>query len=442
LKVHNPANVHEDEQDIGQVVFSYGNLTLFLVSDNSEERNPVFCIVSVKKLLAIILTLLFLKASSAQEEFVTPSRFITKFPFIQLTGGIILLQGQFDSFKDTLNFVLDTGSGGISLDSATADYFGVKPEPSGRTIRGIAGVRNVSFLNNRKLHLPGLTIDSLNFHVSNYDILTAVYGERIDGIIGYSVLSRYIIKINYDSTQVEFWTKGSMKYPRGGHLLRPAITSLPVQIARVKDENAVETRFLIDLGAGLNLLFNRDFIKDSSLLKQSRKLYVKEAEGLGGKVDMNLTVLKEFRLGPYKFKNVPINVFDDDYNVTSYPHLGGLIGNDLLRRFNVIINYEQREIHLLPNSHFFDPFDYAYSGLELYMINGRIVVGDVAKDSPAEKAGILEGDVVVAINKNFTQNISLYKATLQNADTVTMIILRNGQLMDFKFKVKNILKND
>jgi hypothetical protein len=388
------------------------------------------------------LALVFLQTTAAQEEFVVPSRFLTKFSFVQLTGGIILLQGRFDKFKDTLNFILDTGSGGISLDSTTVDYFGVKPEPSSRTIRGIAGVRNVSFLNNKKLHLPGLTIDSLNFHVSNYDILTAVYGERIDGIIGYSVFSRYIIKINYDSTQVEFWTKGAIKYPRGGHLLKPAITSLPVQTARLKDNNTVETRYLIDMGAGLNVLFSRDFIKDSNVLRGNRKLYTKEAEGLGGKVDMYLTVLKEFRIGPYKFRNVPINIFDDEFNVTSYPHLGGLIGNDLLRRFNVVVNYEQKEFHLLPNSHFYDPFDYAYSGIELYLVNGRIIIGDVAKDSPAEKAGVREGDVVVAINKNFIQNISLYKTALQNANEgVNMIVMRDGQLMEFKFKVKNILKN-
>ncbi len=396
----------------------------------------------MKRAFAFIFACLFLQTVAAQEEFIVPARFITKFRFIQLTGGIILLQGRFDSFKDTLNFILDTGSGGISLDSTTSDYFGLKPEPSARTIRGIAGIRSVSFLNNRKLHFPGLTIDSLNFHISNYDILTAVYGERIDGIIGYSVFSRYIIKINYDSTNIEFWTKGAMKYPRGGHLLKPAITSLPVQIAKVKDENAVETRFLIDLGAGLNVLFNRDFVKDSSLLKKTRKLYTKEAEGLGGKVDMHLTVMKEFRLGPYKFKNVPVNVFDDDYNVTSYPHLGGLIGNDLLRRFNVTINYDQKEIHLLPNSHFLDQFDYSYSGIELYMINGQIIIGDVAKDSPAEKAGLREDDVVVAINKNFTQNITLYKSALQNANEgVQIIVMRNNQLVEFKFRVKNILKN-
>lgn len=395
----------------------------------------------MKRLLVVILAIVYGQLSAAQEEFVEPSRFLTRFPFVQLTGGIILLQAQFDSYRDTLNFVLDTGSGGISLDSTTADYFGIKGEPSTRTIRGIAGIRNVSFLNNKKLHLPGLTIDSLNFHISNYDILTAVYGERIDGIIGYSVLCRYIVKVNYDSSKIEFWTKGAMKYPRGGHLLRPAITSLPVQMAKVKDNVAVETRFLIDMGAGLNMLFNSDFIKDSSLLPNNRKMYVKEAEGLGGKVDMHVTVLKEVKIGPYKFRNVPVNVFDDDYNVTSYPHLGGLIGNDLLRRFNVIINYEQHEIHLVPNSHFWDSFDYAYTGLELYAVDGKIIIGDVAKDSPAESAGIREGDVLVAINKNFTQNISVFKAALQNADNVSMIVLRGEELMEFRFKVKNILKN-
>src|SRR5881398_3100655 len=106
-----------------------------------------------------------------QEEFIAPSRMLTKMPFRQLTGGVVLLQAQFSNFPDTLNFILDTGSGGISLDSATTVYFGLKPTPSDRTIRGIAGIRNVSFLNQQQLRLPGLTVDSLNFHVNNYDVL-------------------------------------------------------------------------------------------------------------------------------------------------------------------------------------------------------------------------------------------------------------------------------
>src|SRR5215212_1007960 len=169
----------------------------------------------MKKLLCCILLFSLFKPCCSQEEFIEPSRLITRFGFVQLTGGVVLLQGKLDPYPDTLNFILDTGSGGISLDSLTAEYFGLKGTPSTRTIRGIAGMRQVSFLNNRRLHLPRLTIDSLNFHINDYGILTSVYGERIDGIIGYSVLSRYILKINYDSSEIEFWTKGSLRYPRG-----------------------------------------------------------------------------------------------------------------------------------------------------------------------------------------------------------------------------------
>lgn len=394
----------------------------------------------MKRLLHFILFIISFSSAFSQEEFIEPSKFITKFRFDQLTGGVILMQGRFDTFADTLNFILDTGSGGISLDSSTAENFKLKGIPSNRTIRGIAGIRNVSFLNDRTLHLPGVSISNLNFHINDYSILTEVYGLRIDGIVGYSVFSRYIIKIDYDSSRIEFWTRGSMKYPRGGFLFRPIVNTIPVQQARVKDGKTISARFLYDMGAGLNMMLSTDFLKDSSLLNKKRKLYAKEAEGLGGKIDMSMTVIKEVRMGPYKFRNVPVYVFDDTYNITSYPYLAGLIGNDLLRRFNVILNYDRRDFYLVPNSHFNEPFDYSYTGLELYYIENKIIIGDVARNSPAEAAGLKEGDIVLAINKNFNQNLQQYKAAIQNAgDKIKLIVQRGGELKEYELKIKSIL---
>ena len=394
----------------------------------------------MKKLLILFCYLILVKSGASQEEFVEQARLLTRFRFTQFTGGVVLLKGQFSSFPDSLNFILDTGSGGISLDSTRVEEFGLKPEPSNKSIRGIAGIRKVSFLNNQILKLPDLTIDSLNFHVNNYEILANVYGERIDGIIGYSVISRYIIKLDFDSSIIEFWSKGNLKYPRGGYLLKPFISTLPVQTVRVKDDRTITARFLYDIGAGMNMIFSTDFINDSSLLSRKRKLFTKEAEGLGGKIDMSITVIKEVKLGPYRFRKVPVYIFDDVYNATSYPYLGGLIGNDLLRRFNVIMNYERRDIHLLPNSHFNEPFDYSYTGLELYYVDGQVLVGDVAEKSPAEKAGLKEGDVVVAIDKNFSQNLQQYKYTLQSLKgRIKIIVNRDGQLYEIELKVKSIL---
>jgi hypothetical protein len=402
--------------------------------NNNEMKKFFYC-------FAISLLLLSGNPLAAQEEFIEPpSQHLMTMPFIQLTGGIIILKAKFANFPDSLNFILDTGSSGISLDSTTVDYFGLKGNATERTIRGIAGIRKVSFLYKQELHFQGLTVSNLDFHINDYSILTAVYGERIDGIIGYSILSRYIIKINYDTMLISFWTKGTIRYPRGGYLLKPAINQLVAQPLRVKDDKTFTSRFLYDMGAGLCMLLTKDFVNDSSLLKRKRKKYVKEGEGLGGKIDMELTVITEVKIGPYRFRNVPIYIFDDVNNVTSYPYMGGLIGNDILRRFNVIMNYAQGDIHLIPNTHYDDKFDYSYSGVELYLIEGIILIGDVAKGSPGEAAGIKEGDVLIAVNKNFTQNLNQYKLELQKPnEKVTLLVRRKEELKEITLKVKSIL---
>ena len=380
-------------------------------------------------------------SATAQEQFIEPpARLLTSFRFKQLSGGVIMLNALFANYPDTLNFILDTGSGGISLDSTTVEYFKITPTPSDMTILGIAGIRKVSFVYNQRLKLPGLVVDSLNFHVNNYEILTSVYGEKIDGIIGYSVLSRYIFMINYDSLKVSIYTNGRMKYPRGGWLYEPILRTLPVQSARIKDAVASNSRFLFDIGAGLCMMLNKDFIEDSNFLDKKRTLYAKEAEGVGGKIDMHITVIKEVRVGPYRFRNVPVFIFDDTYNLTSYPYLSGIIGNDLLRRFNLILNYSKREFYFMRNAHYTDAFDYAYSGIELYMVDGLILLGDVAEGSPAEAAGLQEGDIVIGINNILIQNLQLFKAALQAAgEKVKIIVNRDGDLKEFTFKIKSIL---
>ena len=394
-------------------------------------------------LLALLMPVLFFSGPGleAQEKFVAaPARLITSFPFTVFTGGVMLVRARIGDFPDTLNFILDTGSGGISLDSVTCIKLRLTPQASDKTILGIGGIRQVKFVYNTPLHLPGLTVDSMNFHVNDYDILSSVYGEKVDGIIGYSFFSKYIVHIDYDSLKVAVYSKGNYKYPKGGHLLKPIIASLPVQGATVRDAENISARFYFDTGAGLCLLLSSDFVSDSSLLDPRRKTYRTQAEGLGGKANMRLTVVKDLKIGPYKFRKVPTYIFDDDYNVTSYPNLGGLLGNDILRRFNVTLNYDRREIYLFPNSHYRDQFDYSYTGLSIYWVNGEIRVGDIMPGSPAEKAGLKEDDVIVSINNSINSNIQIYKNILQGiGDKVKIIVRRNGVVHMVTLRVSSIL---
>ncbi|HYM95441.1 MAG TPA: signaling protein, partial [Chitinophagaceae bacterium] len=74
-------------------------------------KKIVFACLAITKMLSGFQAI-------GQEEFIEPpSRLLTRISFGQLTGGIILFQAKLDNFPDTLNFILDTGSSGISLDS-------------------------------------------------------------------------------------------------------------------------------------------------------------------------------------------------------------------------------------------------------------------------------------------------------------------------------------
>ncbi len=376
---------------------------------------------------------------SQEEILAAPAQKLTTIPFYQITGGIVILTATLDNFKDSLNFVLDTGSGGISLDSSTCEYFKLKKELSDKTVRGIAGMKTVEFTYNHTLHFKNLDVEKLDFHINNYDLLSSTYGVKIDGIVGYSFFRRYLVAIDYDKLEISVFTPGSYKYPKGGFILRPRFGTIPIQNVYVKDEHDFDARYYFDTGAGLCMLLCEDIVKDSALLKKKRKFYATQAEGLGGKKTMQLTVIKQVKLGPYKFRNVPIYVFDDEFSITSYPMLGGLIGNDLLRRFNTIINYPEREIYLKPNTHYTDSFDYSYCGMSVYMINGLITIADVIKDSPAEKAGLKDGDVIFGIDNNISGNIQTYKNMLQNAGSkLKVIVIRNGEFVTTLLKVRSI----
>lgn len=396
----------------------------------------------IRCLFYIIFTLAYLNVycqarEVAQDE--KEARLITRFSYRQLSGGVVLVQARFDTISQPLNFILDTGSGAISLDSATTEEFKIPHVPSGRTINGIAGVREVDVTKNKTLKFPGLVIDSLDFYINDYDILSSVYGEKIDGIIGYSFFSKFIVKMNFDSLKIEVYEPGRIDYPKPGVLLHPLFTALPIQPLSIRDQRKVNANFYIDTGAGLCFLMSKQFEEDSSILKKKRKPISVQVQGLGGKKEMLLTIITQVQIGPYRFRKVPTNILDDVYNATSYPFLGGLIGNDILRRFNIIFNYPKREIHLKPNSHFNDEFDYSYTGMNMYYIDGHIIADDVIEGSPAEKAGLKKDDIIMAVNSNFSNNINSYRNMMQSVgDKITLLVTRDNQPMFISFKVGRI----
>ena len=393
-----------------------------------------------KTSLFIVCLVLFFNSLYAQKDARhVQSKLVATVPFHTFSGGVIVIRIRMGDSPDSLSFLIDTGSSSVSFDSATCKQYQMVPELSDQVLIGIGGTRNAMVLKDKTLHIENFLAEHVNLNVVDYSVLSSVYGEKIDGIIGNNLLSRFIINIDYDSARLYFYSKGHFRYPRGGFFFNPVIAGLPMQTTEVKDASSITSRFFFDTGAGLCMLLSEDFVNDSFLLKPSKKILHTQAEGLGGTVDMRLTYLKEVKIGPYKFRKVPVYIFNDENNTMAYPNLSGLIGNDLLRRFNATLNYDAKEFYLVPNSHFRDPFDYSYTGLHIYWAEGQIVVADVMKNSPAEKAGLKPGDIIMALNNNISGDMQSYTAILQNVGAkINCIVKRDQKLEQMTLVVKSI----
>lgn len=174
-----------------------------------------------------------------------------------LTGrGIIIIKGRIGSIPDTLNFILDTGSGGISLDSTTAMRFNLTPQITDATITGLSQKKQAEYIQGQQLELPGLTVDNLDFHINDYSFLTDANRIKIDGVIGYRFLSRYIIKINYETLKIEVWSPGNIKYPGKGYVMPAKIDKLAAINATINDSRRTGSDFYFDTGAELCFLLS------------------------------------------------------------------------------------------------------------------------------------------------------------------------------------------
>ncbi len=361
-------------------------------------------------------------------------------PFSQLYGGVMIMKGKFANYPDTLNFVFDSGSSHISLDSATAAVMGIAVTQSSNYINGIGGYKLANVAQNLSLKLGNIQLPVFDFNVNNYELLSQSTGIRVDGIVGYAFISKYILQVNFDSSIIHAYNIGTLKYPKRGYIWSYDLDYLPRTQMPIREQKSMRLPYYIDCGAGLSLLLSKQFVQDSTLFAPNKKIVSMIIEGMGGRTITQLTTVKELKIGPYRFKNIPTYVYNDSFDVLRYPYSVGLVGNELLRRFNWIINYPKKEIHLQPNNLYYEAFDYSYSGLSIYLIDGFIEVADIAEKSPADYAGFMLGDKLFSVDDKIVTTIKQAKDLLQTYTRKLKVnVLRDNKLKELSIKVISIL---
>lgn len=373
----------------------------------------------MKKSIILVLCLLFGFISNSQENlyilgFKDSTQKYVSIEF-ELVNNLIIIP-LFINDSDTLFFILDTGIIPTLLTNRSLDY----PFKMARTTK-ITGLGQEDDLEVVQSYGNKITIDNdailtlQNIFIVNDSIdrfqLSRKMGTQIDGIIGGAIFENYVVKIDYEKRIVTLYNPkkfNSKKYKRWLAIPIDLYNGKPYLKMKIniKPNTPIIANLLFDLGTS-DALWLIPGSNDSIIAKKSDNLYYLgqgvngEIYGTYDKVD-NLFFNKKIYL-----KNVQVSLPDtSSMNVDKgYDIVGrnGTLGSEIIKRFNVIIDYKDKRIFFEKNSYFKTKSYSDLSGLEINAPYDNINLFEVffvQKKSPADQAGIEIGDVLVKINNN------------------------------------------
>lgn len=434
------------------------------------------------------LTLLFFISSLTifgQSRFDLPRANSDKIKF-QLIDNLIIIPVEVNGVK--LSFLLDTGvSKPILFNITNIDTLQVNNVET-VYLRGLGGGEPVEALksqNNLFKIGNAINIDQDIFVVFDSSInFTPRLGIPVHGIIGFDLFRDFIVEIKYSSKFIilnkpEFYKYKNCKkceqFNLSFHNNKPYINGEVI----IDDKN-LPVKLLIDTGSSDALWL---FEEDSLGMKPLNNNYFDDflGKGLSGSVYGKRSKVKSFNLKSFVLNDV--NVAFPDSTSISYAkrHEGrnGSVSGELLKRFNIIMDYKNARITLKKNNRFNSPFNYNKSGIVLEQDGIRVVkekqtilpessnesrdantiyldykfryslkpdfkIAELRKDSPAVRAGLLVGDVIISINGRSTYTMKLQDLVeIFSGDDNRLIRLeieRNFIPMRFTFRLENPLK--
>jgi len=342
-----------------------------------------------------------------------------------------------------LNFILDSGAGGPVLDTEAAKDLGLKTvgKLEGRGVG--EATQEVNLLTLPNVRLGDLVIDSVSGATLSLRPLNKYEGMPVEGIVGYDIFSRFVVKIDYESQKLTLYEPSGFEYKGKGESLPITLEGNHPHIKAMVD-GKFEGNFLIDCGARSSLSLHTPFIQKHDLLaKTGKKIDVFSGIGIGGKVKGKVTRVKSIQIGSFKISAPLTTLASSEKGAFASEKIDGNIGGGILKRFTVIFDYPNNRMILEPNPNFAYEDNFDMAGLWLTKDNGTTTVDFVIEESPAAKSGIKEGDLVVKINGQPTKDLLLrdIREMLKVGDgkKVSLTINSDGKEKDIELKLKKLI---
>lgn len=368
-------------------------------------------------------------------------------------NGFIVIEVVFNNIFP-LKFIVDTGAEHTILtkreitDLLQVDYqrrfvimgSDLKTELGAYLVRGIVLTMGNMYLSNRSM----LVLEEDYFSFDEFA------GLDVHGIIGADLLRRFVVQIDYKKETLIFHDPSKFSLPHG------KFAELEVELHRNKPyiythtdlprDTSANLKYLLDTGASVALMMYT--ITDTLLQLPEQFIRSNIGMGLGGFIEGFVGRTPALDLGATTMREIVTNYQDFLPTMDSayFNKRNGLIGNQILSRFNVIVDYIKGKVYVEPNSRVNKKFRYDRSGLSLVASGAdleHVTVFAVTPDTPAAEVGMQKGDIIKRINGVPTGFTGLQGAInrlkKRPGKRTRLVIERDGEKMKIRFRLRDLI---
>lgn len=244
--------------------------------------------------------------------------------------------------SDTVDLMFHTAAHDISLIKATTDMVHTIKWDQAETVQSWGGESKSRFSRYNSLQIGSMRWDSLSIWENNNS------GPETDGKFGPDLFNKKVIEIDFDQQHLLIhetlpqkaatYSMTPLSYENGFMFIVGSSTI---------GDHIYPNRFLIHTGYGRTILYDDHFIAQSQLGKHIEITEQQELkDSFGNILKTNKGILPLFGLGQDFFTDIPVGFFEGQIGRQKM----SVIGGNLLKRLNIIIDANREYIYLKTNS--------------------------------------------------------------------------------------------
>ncbi|MGB7923142.1 MAG: aspartyl protease family protein [Pyrinomonadaceae bacterium] len=347
-------------------------------------------------------------------------------------------------------FILDSGAPDTYITEEQAKALGLKLGGSlGVTGTGQERLK-ASYVKGARYSLSGIELSdgqSVAVPRSFFLPLESSFGKSFSGIIGYELFDRFVVEVDYAARTINLYEPKNYRYSGSGEIIplilngnKPYVNAMLTPLSGA----SIASRLHVDLGSSGTLGLNWNFVESNNLVGSAREMIESFNLGVGGETKTLVGRVKSLRLGRLTIES-PITSFSLAHGRGVRSDSAGRIGNRILRRFKVILDYSRKQMILEQGADSAQTYEYDMSGMFL-LAEGQdfklFRVHKLVPNSPAAEAGLRAGDIITNVDNQPAADLTLERVRqifTQEGQTPLVSIKRGQETLHLRLRLRRLI---